>query len=195
MDETSLSLLDRLRSHPSDSTWRKMVDLYTPLIRGWLRRFNMSQADVDDIVQEVLSVVFRKLPDFERNPQVGSFRAWLRTITVNCLRQFLRSPKSRRESAGNADFVQVLDSLEDPHSGLSRAWDEEHDRHVTQYLLESIRPHFQPATWQAFQRLAVEGANPQQVADELKMTVNAVLIAKSRVLRRLREEGQGLIDA
>jgi RNA polymerase sigma-70 factor (ECF subfamily) len=57
-----------------------------------------------------------------------------------------------------------------------------------------ITSEFRPATWQAFRRLVLDEAKPETVASELGLSINAVLIAKSRVLRRLRQEVQGLID-
>jgi len=88
----------------------------------------------------------------------------------------------------------MLDQLEDPCSALSKLWDQEHDRHVTLALLARIRPRFEEKTWQAFQRVALEGVAVDDVAAELDMTVNAIFIAKSRVIHALRQEGQGLLD-
>src|SRR5437868_2432250 len=141
--------------------------MYGPLIRGWLRRQGLPAQDTDDLVQEVLAVLVRRLPDFERRPQTGAFRRWLRTITVNCLRDFWRAARARPLAVGTGDFQEVLDQLADPNSGLSRQWEREHDQHVTQRLLEMIRPHFEPTTWRAFQRVALEGATPDAVAGEL----------------------------
>jgi RNA polymerase sigma-70 factor (ECF subfamily) len=194
MSETSASLLDRLRLRPDEEGWQRLVALYTPLVRGWLRRHGLPPQEADDVVQEVLAVVVRRLPDFRRRPRTGAFRRWLRTITVNCLRDFWRAHRARPAAAGGSDFGKLLDELADPASGLSREWDREHDRHVTQRLLEMIRPHFEERTWRAFTRVALEGASPDAVAAELGLTVNAVFIAKSRVLARLRQEGAGLID-
>ena len=194
MSETSTSLLDRLREQPDSASWQRWVDLYTPLIRGWLRRNAMLGPDADDVVQEVLAVVVRKLPQFHREPRTGAFRHWLRTITVHCLRDFWRSKRLRPVATGDSNLLEMLDQLEDPDSALSHQWDLEHDRHVTHQLLELIKPKFEPSTWLAFQRVALEGVSPDQTAAELGMTVNAVFIAKSRVLSRLREEGEGLID-
>lgn len=195
MSETSASLLDRLRAAPDEESWRRLVDLYTPLVRGWLRRQAQLQTqDADDLVQEVLAVVVRRIPEFHREPRAGAFRRWLRTITVNCLRDFWRSRRHRPVATGDTEFQQMLDELADPESGLSRLWDQEHDQHVTQRLLEMIRPKFEEKTWRAFQRVALDGATPDETAAELGVTVNAVFIAKSRVLARLRQEGQGLID-
>jgi RNA polymerase sigma-70 factor (ECF subfamily) len=194
MAATSASLLDRLRHQPDEASWGRLVDLYTPLIRGWLRRHEVLHADCDDLVQEVLAVVVRRLGEFEHNQRTGAFRAWLRTITVNCLRDFWRARRSRPVATGDSDFLGMLQELEDPASGLSREWDREHDLHVTRRLLELLRPQFSPATWRAFQRVALDGVPAQEVAAELGVTVNAVFIAKSRVLARLRQEAVGLIE-
>jgi RNA polymerase sigma-70 factor (ECF subfamily) len=194
MAETSASLLERLRERPDPGSWQRLVELYTPLIHGWLRRQSALQADADDLCQEVLTVVVRRLPDFHHNQRRGAFRHWLRSITVNCLRDFWRARRSRPLATGNSDFAELLDQLADPHSGVSKLWDEEHDRFVTQKLLQQIKHEFTPNTWRAFERVALDGAQPDTVAAELGVSVNAVFIAKSRVLSRLREEGKGLID-
>jgi RNA polymerase sigma-70 factor (ECF subfamily) len=170
-----------------------MVDLYTPLIRNWLRRYSLLDQDADDLVQDVLAVVVRRLPDFHKRPQVGAFRRWLRTITVNCLRDFWRNQRFTLKGAGNVDFGGMLDQLEDPESELSKLWDREHDEFVTRRLLEMIRPRFEAKTWLAFQRHALEGVSVDQVARELGLSVNAVFIAKSRVLHMLRQESQELL--
>jgi RNA polymerase sigma-70 factor, ECF subfamily len=88
----------------------------------------------------------------------------------------------------------MLDQLEDPSSDLSRVWDREHDQHIARRLLELIEPHFEARTWQAFRRVVLDGCKAAAVAAELGLSVNAVLLAKSRVLHRFREEAQGLTD-
>jgi RNA polymerase sigma factor (sigma-70 family) len=192
MSQTPVSLLDRLRLQPEPAAWQRLVDLYAPLIRRWLRRHALPDADVDDLAQDVLAVVVRKLPSFEHNQRPGAFRSWLRAVMANCLRDFWRARRARPVATGDSDFLRLLDQLEDPASGLSRQWDEEHDRHVVQRLLEMIEPDFEPTTWQAFRRVVRDGARPAAVAAELGVSVNAVLLAKSRVLRRLRQEARGL---
>lgn len=191
---TSLSLLERLRADPKDTAWQNLVEIYTPLIQNWLRRHQVKEADSDDISQEVLAVVIRRLPEFEHNGREGAFRNWLRTITVNCLRDFWRSRKNRPTATGDSDFQELLAQLEDPASGLTQIWNQDHDRHVTRKLLEMLRPQFEPVTWQAFQRFALDGLSAAEVARELKVTTNVVFIAKSRVLARLRQEAEGLLE-
>jgi RNA polymerase sigma-70 factor, ECF subfamily len=194
MAETSSTLLARLSDRSDSIAWRRMVDLYSPLISAWLRRHGVSPADAEDLTQETLAVVVREVSRFQHNGRVGAFRAWLRTITINCLRQSLRSRRLRFHATGSPDVTAMLDQLEDPDSDLSRRWDHEHDEHVLKRLLELIEPEFRLATWQAFRRQVIDGASAATVAAELDLSVNAVLIAKSRALGHLRRDAQGLID-
>jgi RNA polymerase sigma factor (sigma-70 family) len=194
MTSTSASLLDRVKRDPQSAAWQRLVEIYEPLIRGWLRRHNLVESDADDLLQEVMTVVVRRIPEFEHNGRVGAFRTWLKSITANCLRDHWRSGRRRPTATGNSDFQELLAQLEDPTSGLSTSWDQEHDRHVARKLLQMLRGDFEPTTWQAFQRTALEGAAAAEAAHELGLTTNAVFIAKSRVLARLRQEAAGLLE-
>ncbi len=184
--DTSLSLLEELQE-PGAAAWDRAVPLYSGLLQAWFRAAGLQAADRDDLTQRALQVLVHRLPTFAHNGRPGAFRAWLRGIAVNLLREFWR----RRPVP---DGGSMLDQLVDPDSHLSRCWDEQHDRHVLHSLLEIVAPQFSTATWQAFRRVALDGMPARQVAAELGMTVNAVLIAKSRVLARLRAEARGLID-
>jgi RNA polymerase sigma-70 factor (ECF subfamily) len=194
MSETSFSLLNRLRLQPDAESWRRLVELYTPLIQGWLRRHAVPAADADDLTQDVMAVVVRELPHFNHNQQRGAFRNWLRTITVNRLRVLWRSRQTRPQATGDSDFLKMLDELEDPKSRMSELWDQQHDQHVARRLMELVQPHFEASTWRAFRRVVLDGAKAAVVAEELGVSVNAVLLAKSRVLSRLRQEMEGLTD-
>src|SRR3954465_3146859 len=145
---TSASLLDRLHGDGDPASWRRLADPYSPLILTWVRGNSNPPDDADDLVQEVLEVLLRRLPDFEHNGRAGAFRAWLRGITTNVLREFWRE----RPAPGSDS---LLEELADPHAELSRLWDEQHDRHVLHGLMEVVRPEFTPATWQAFCRAAL----------------------------------------
>ena len=194
MAETSATLLERLHDRTDSAAWRRLVDLYSPLINTWLRRHGVSPEDAEDLTQEVLEVVVREVCRFRHNGRVGAFRTWLRTITINCVRQSLRSRRLRFPGTGSPDVTEMLDQLEDPASDLSLRWDREHDEHVLGRLLELIEPDFRPATWRAFRRQVIDGASAETVAAELGLTVNAVLIAKSRALSHLRQSASGLVD-
>ncbi len=191
MVATPLSLLERLQREPEDAlSWDRLTGLYTPLVRKWLISRGTSDSDLDDLTQEILLVLVREIPRFDHNGQTGAFRSWVRTITVNRLRNFWRS--RRREATNHED--DWISALEDPESDLRQRWDREHDEFIAQRLLELIQPEFSPTTWQGFRRHVIDGIPASSVAAELGCTPNAVLISKSRVLRRLRQESAGILD-
>ncbi len=185
---TSLNLLTRLREGDPEA-WRRMNHLYRPLMRAWLRPRGLQPADIDDLTQNALAVVLRRLPEFRHNGRTGAFRTWLRGIVGNVLRDHLRAAE-RRPDGGE----QLLAEVENPDSDLNRRWDEEHDRYVLRGLLELVHPEFAAATWDAFRLTTIEGRNTAEVAAELGLTPNAVRIARSRVMARLRQEAEGFID-
>ena len=192
MTPTSLSLLDRLKSaRPEASDWNRLQDVYLPLIRRWLGRVPGLGAEAEDLAQEVFVILVRQIPHFDRRRE-GSFRAWLRQVTVNKVRTYRRQRQRRPE--GGQDLTDgFLDRLADPDGDLAREWDREHDRHVTQRLMTVVQPDFSPATWEAFRRFALDGLPAARVAEELGMTENAVIRSKARVLKRLREEAGELL--
>ena len=191
--ETSASLLGRLAAAPTDADWRRLDDLYRPLLRAWVARAGVAASDVDDLVQDVLLVVVRKISGFERRGK-GAFRTWLRTILANRVGDYFRGRKYLPTATGDSDFLRRLDELESPDSALSRLWDREHDEHVAAALIKRVQGDFSPVTWEAFRRHVTKGEPAVEVAKALDLSLNAVLLAKSRVLKRLRQELAGLVD-
>lgn len=194
MSDTPLSLLERLRRHGRAPDWDRLVALYRPLLHVWLRRHPVQGADADDLVQDILAVLVEKVPQFAHSGRPGAFRTWLRRILVYQLRYYWRKKAKLPACPGSDGTEEYLAKLEAPEGELARQWDREHDRHVVGRLLAQIRAEFAPGTWEAFDRYAVQGRPPDEVAAELGTTVNAVFIARSRVLRRLREEAAGIVD-
>ncbi len=191
MNDTPLSLLDRLRQQPGDQpSWRRLTELYAPLIRRWLIQHDTPDADAADLAQEVLLVLSRELANFDHNGRKGAFRHWVRSVTANRLRGYWRD---RRNGPANG-LHERLALLEDPNSEPGRKFDRDHDEFIARRLMELVEPEFAPSTWRSFRLLVLEEQPAAAVAQQLGLSVNAVLIAKSRVLRRLRQEGQGLIS-
>jgi RNA polymerase sigma-70 factor (ECF subfamily) len=191
VNPTSVSLLDRLKAAPGDAAdWHRLQSIYLPLVQRWLGRVPGLGDEAGDLAQEVMLVVVRELPRFERQRE-GSFRAWLRKVTINKVRGHWR--RRRRQPAVGLAAADYLDQLEAPQSELAREWDREHDRHVFDRLLAIVQPDFNATSWQAFRRFALDGRPAAQVACELGISENAVLQVKSRILRRLRQEAGDLL--
>jgi len=184
--QTSLTWLGRLTGDPTEGDWKRLLDVYGPLLRSWLARSGVATADHEDLVQEALMVVVRRVSEFDhRGP--GAFRAWLRSILANHVKKYFRN---RPDSGPALD----LDAIATADSVLGKQWDREHDEFLAAQALKLVEGDFAPATWAAFCRQVLEGRSAPDVAAELGLSMNSVLLAKSRVLKRLRGELSGLVD-
>lgn len=185
-DSTDVSLLRRLCTREDRDAWDRFVGLYTPLVRRWASRLQVTGPDVDELTQEVLTALVRAIPEF-RYDSGGRFRGWLWTITKNKRREMLR----RRVPEGlcDADLDNLL--VEDPVEAVDAR---EYQQYLVGRALTLMRAEFEATTWQAFLETAMNARSAADVAQSLGLTTDAVYAAKSRVLRRLRQELEGLIE-
>ncbi len=193
MNETRQSLLLRAQTGET-AAWKDLTDLYRPLILAWLNRQGVPPGDLEDLSQEVLLSVVRHLPAFRHSGQRGAFRSWLRTIVCRRAADYWRALDAATHAQGGSGAAVALQQIADPDSALNRQWDEEHDHYVVHCLLDRVEEEFEPITLQAFRRLALDGVSGEAAAQELGLSVAAVYVAKSRVLARMRQEAEGLID-
>lgn len=179
MLSTRVSLLERLRTPDDEAAWVRFVELYTPLMLRWALRQGLQPTDAADAVQDVMAVLVEKFDGF-RYDSGRSFRAWLRTVVVNKVRE-----RARRKTAHTLPEPAVLDELP------ARAADEDDDEDrklLVRRGLELIRGEFAESVWKAFWEYAVAGRPVGEVAAELGISPGTVYAAKSRVLTRLRLE-------
>jgi RNA polymerase sigma-70 factor (ECF subfamily) len=185
--DTPASLLERLRRPGDAAAWARFVELYTPLLYRWARRAGLQEADAADLVQEVLALLFRKLPEFTYD-RGRSFRAWLRTVTLNKWREGLRKrpPVPVREGGALAEAVAP-----DEVAAFEEA---EYRRSLVRQALRALQGEFPGSTWKAFEAYVLRGLPAEEVAAQLGLRVGTVYAAKSRVLARLHQELDGLLD-
>lgn len=195
MENTSLTLLARLQQAGDTEAWQRLYELYQPLIIVWLKKYDVQHSDADDLAQEVLATISKDLVSFSHNGRMGAFRTWLRAILVNRLRTFWRDRDRRPLTLGGSSIEERLAQFEDPASAMSQLWDRQHDLHVLNRLLELSRPKFSAETWEVFMRVAINGERADLVAAETGISLNAVFVAKSRVLSKLRDDAAGLVES
>ena len=199
MNTTSESLLFRLQHYAKpdnadvdnsvnqQQAWETFVRLYTPLIFYWARKVGLKQADAADLVQEVFAIVFRKLPDLKYDRQ-GSFRGWLRTVTMNKYRE------QRRKKA--LPIVDATDSLMDQLASIPQAestWDLDYGRILLKQAMDQMECDFEPATWQALKSVMSQTLSVDQAAQEHVISPWTIYSARSRLMRRLREQLDGML--
>lgn len=189
MDTTSHTLLDRLTASADRLAWEQFVDLYTPLLLAWCQRLGLSDSDSADLVQTVFLTLYEKLPQFKYDP-TRSFRAWLKTVLLNTWRN-----QARRCRTGMPHAPGILDPDLIPDTDPRTALDEaEYRSALVRRALELMQQHFEPNTWRACWEFVVNDRPAPEVAAELGLTLNAVYLAKSRVLRHLRHELQWFLE-
>lgn len=190
---TRPSLLLRIRDASDREAWRQFVDLYAPLIYGLARKRGLQDADAADVTQDVFRAVAVAVPSWNYDPQRGSFRGWLYTVTRNKINDFLRDRKlapALGQGTGDTATQMYLEQQPDwatPAEDES-AWQREAQQRVFAVAAERIRREFQESSWKAFWQVAVEGKSGEETARGLHMSVGAVYVAKSRVLARLKKE-------
>ncbi len=185
---TSRSLIERVRSQDAHA-WRRLCDVYGPMVYRWARTKGLQSTDAADVSQEVFRTVSMRIGSFRRDRPGDTFRGWLWTITHHKLGDYFRARGSQPQGVGGSTArLQMNDWAADDSSVLSAAEDGTIECEILHRVLQQIRLEFETTTWQAFWRTAAEGRSIDQTAAELQLSPGAVRQAKYRVLRRLRDE-------
>jgi len=185
--ETRPSLLIRLRDSRNQHAWAEFLQIYEPLISRVVRQRGIQPADVSEVTQEVLMAVARSIHRWESDPEQGSFRGWLSTITRNLVVNFLIKQARHPRGSGNSDFHRWLEDQPAPEGEISEQFDIERKRQTFRYAAEQVRGEFRAATWQAFWATAVENRTVTEVSAELGVSPGMIYVSRSRVMKRLRE--------
>jgi len=186
VSSTSTSLLERVKAQ-DPLAWQRLVDLYAPLVYRWCRDAGLPGEDSGDVVQEVFKSVLTGVDGF-RGERPGSFRAWLGSITKSRVSDHFRARGQELPAKGGTTAQQMFHHLAATPDGTQTDSPPDADPALWQRAAAQVEAEFEQRTWRAFWRVAVDGQRPADVADELGMTRQAIYQAKSRVLRRVRQE-------
>jgi RNA polymerase sigma-70 factor (ECF subfamily) len=190
---TSLTLLARLRASDEDA-WARLVQLYGPLVAYWVGRGGVAAADVEDVTQEVFREVSQALPNFRREREGDTFRGWLRGVTRIAVLRYWRAAQRRQQAAGGTVARDMLEAVPAPAESGDEDDPVSEQHALYRRALELVKGEFEPRTWQMFWATTVDGRKPTEVAAELGVSSAAVRQAKSRVLRRVKEEVGEIVD-
>ena len=179
---THPSLLLRVRDVGNHLAWNEFVEVYGPVIFNYCRLRQLQECDSSDVAQEVLLRLSRALRAFEYKPELGRFRDWLGKVTH---RELLKFWNRRGMALRVAGALSESSTIESEDNSL---WNDHFHAELLQAALERIRSEFTVQTWEAFQLAWLEDQSPQQVAERLQIGIEKVYVAKSRALKRLREE-------
>lgn len=187
-DSSSFSLALRLQDG-STAAWSQLVELYGPLVDTWCIKAGLGAAAREDIIQEVFLSVHRSISTFDTERDDATFRGWLWRITRNTVLQSLRKPQP--SPRGGSTALAALGAIADPWPDASEYEPPSESSDTTSLVsraLAQIKPQMEPQTWEAFWNTTIQGHSTNEVASSLNMTPAAVRQAKSRTLRRLRQQ-------
>lgn len=189
---TSLTLIDRVRLADSGA-WQRLVHVYSPLVFAWAKKVGLRADDAADVMQDVWAGVALALPRFDHTASGATFRGWLYTITRNKLADYHRRRVGKPEAEGGSTAQARIVELPEREPDESHADPVTGTAGVMRRAVDMIRNDFEPTTFKAFWATAIEGRPATDVAAELGVRVDVVYQSKSRVLRRLKQEFQGLM--
>ncbi len=183
---TSTTLLNSIKQG-NETGWLEFCSLYGPLVYSWARRAGLQNADAADVAQEVFLSVKSGIEAYRRDRPGDKLRAWLWTITRNCVRKYCNSQQSAGQATGGTDAQLFMESLTDILDSEEMPDEQATNTRLAKRALEMIRVEFNERTWQAFWRMCVAGHSAAEIGKDLDLSQAAVRQAKYRVLHRLRE--------
>ena len=191
---TRASLVIRLKDRADDEAWMEFVDMYGPMIFRFVRSRGLQDADAADLVQEVLRRVGGSIERLEYAKEKGGFRAWLFTITRNCLNTFLKKKKRTNPVGNDTAQYAMLNQVPNETEELTELWEREYQRQLMSKAIEIVKPNTEPKTWAAFEMTAMQELTAEQAGEKIGMSRGAVYVARSRVTAKLRAEVERLMD-
>ena len=199
---TRHSLLNRLKDWGDQSSWQEFFDTYWQLIYGVAIKAGLSDAEAQEVVQETIIGVARKIGEFKADPAHGSFSGWLMQLTRWRIADQWRKRHSgiapnAPGAGGFSASVQVDDTgstgmierIPDPMGGeLDVTWQEEWEKHVMTEALERVKRQVSPRQFQMFDLHVRQNLSVQDTAGMLRASMASVYMAKHRVSRLLKKE-------
>ena len=185
---THSSLLRRAAMHDGRA-WQEMVELYGPLISTWCRRSGSDWHMTADCIQEVFLVLSNRLDTFRPTGVSGAFRTWLWSVSRNKLIDLFRASNRQPLASGGSTAHLAMQSVADDQEWMRDEPTEPLDvSSLTRRAIEQVRSEFTAQSWKVFERTVVDGIETSVVANELGLSTSAIRQAKSRILRRLRQQ-------
>ena len=182
--ETRATLLAGVKAAENRDAWESFLATYRPGIYRMARRRGLQDADAQDVVQNILVRVSGAIADYEQQPGT-KFRHWLRRVARNAILSTLsRSP--RDAATGGSQALEALEHRAEEDT--SQELEHEYRREQFHRAAAVVRADVNAETWQAFELTVIQGQTCEAAAATLNRTLGTVYAARSRIIKRLREQ-------
>jgi len=191
---TRRSLLSRLKDWGDDESWHEFFNTYWKLVYGVAVKAGLTDQEAQEVVQETVITVARRIPEFKYDPSICSFKTWLLNLTrwriVDQLRR--RRPGCAAREDGTARTA-VIERVADPNTlDLDAVWDEQWQQHLLDAAVARVKRKVNPEQYQMFHLCVFKEWPPARVARELAVSISRVYLAKHRVASQLKREIKAL---
>jgi RNA polymerase sigma factor (sigma-70 family) len=200
-DATRASLLIRLRDWQDQESWRDFFNTYWKLIYAVAIRAGLSDHEAEEVVQETVLSIAKKMDSFKYDPAVCSFKGWLLHVArLRIQDQFRkRGPhqfRSASPSGNHRGSTDTVSRVPDPASlALDGIWDEEWHKNLIDAALERIKGQIKPEHYQIFYLSAVKGMPSARIAKMLAVNIGRVYLVRHRVGAVFKKEIAALKEA
>lgn len=182
---TRPSLIVRLTDQHDQAAWWDFVEIYEPFLAHLARRSGVPRGHVDDVTQQILMAVARSVRQFSDDGEEASFRRWIGRVARNTVIKYMTRMRRHVVGQGGSEALQRWDRVaDDEDSALS----DQYDHELVVWAANSVRKEFSESSWQAFWQTLIEGRNVDVVAQDLGLSRGAVYMARSRIVKRIRDK-------
>jgi RNA polymerase sigma factor (sigma-70 family) len=178
--QTRPSLISRLKQECNEDSWEEFFSLYSGLIYQLARRHELPDSEAEDVVQETMLKVIKAMKTFTYDPQQGSFKSWLMTITRRSIIDHFREQKQVEQARAVTEPVSTAE--------FEQQWDEDWQFVVADEALRRVRESVTPRLFQIFHTYVIQGRSATQTSRMLRVTLAGVYLAKFKVQRLLARE-------
>jgi len=183
---TTTMILDGLKTSDDTTVWQRFCGHFNPLVVNFARHIGLSAADAEDAAQETMLAFLKAFRGGKYDRQKGRLSDWLFGIARNVILDVRKRLPREQLMADDSAGTSYWNLVEDPDAAKF-SWDTQWRRMTLVACLEQVSKELDPAVFEAFSLYALEDKPVEEVAVQLTMSHNAVYIAKSRVLSRLRQ--------
>lgn len=185
--QTRITLIQRVTDQYDEASWEDFSNIYYGYVYAIIRRMNMSAEDAEDLVQQVLLTVWKKIPETDVT-QIRRFRSWLAKITRDLVINFIRKRSRDANRIKKVEADETLYHVESiPLPDIDEIAEKEWKLHLTHLALKKIEPLFSGRAIQVF-RLNLDGMGIGEIAEKLNLEENSVYRLRNRVKKKLMNE-------
>ncbi|WDE96470.1 sigma-70 family RNA polymerase sigma factor [Lentisphaera profundi] len=193
---TNQTLLQRVKNQHDDDSWDEFNSYYRPFISMIVASCKLRSHDISEVVQLVMIRLWKSLPKFNYDPQVGNFRGWLTTITYNAVRNYVNSKAYKQSSLNNLEESHVpISNFEEmiSESELDKIAEREWGIYICELAWNNIKESFE-SNIQEIYPLLLNEVSPDDIAEKLDIKRNTVYVYKKRLNKKLFAEIRRLND-